>query len=155
MRYPAFPLSRKIIYLINFITSRHSSPSRASLPTGRLWPQWEMGLCPAAMLDLSDGALIPETKSPTVLPLEMTQFATEAVNRWQLSFPARSLKSMPAMYFLTAGSYSPARRGEKPRHLPALFPPPLYIYLFITKEKVCVCYPKLISLVLSFYVLSS
>lgn len=65
----------------------------------------------------------------------MTQFATEAVNRQQLSLPSWSLKSMPAMYFLTAGNYSPAHQGEKTRHLPALFRLLLYIYLFIVREK--------------------
>lgn len=51
--------------------------------------------------------------------------------------------------------YSLALQGEEPKHLLVLFWLLLYIYLFITREKVHVFYTELICLVLSFYVLSS
>lgn len=62
---------------------------------------------------------------------------------------------MPAMYFLTAGQLQPCTpRREDEAFACFIFLAVIYLFVYC-KGKVHVFYTKLISLVLSFYVLSS
>lgn len=56
------------------------------------------------------------------------------MNRQRPSFPVWRPKSHSDGF--SSSSYSPALQEEEPKHLPGLFWLLLYIYLFITREKV-------------------
>lgn len=157
MRYPAFPLSTKIIYLINFITSRHSLPSRFSSLAGWSRPQHKLGVLPTAMLDLCiwrGGSNFRDKISYSTTP------GNDPICHWGCE-QTTTLTAIMELKVNASDVFSYSRQLQPctPRREDeafACFISLAVIYLFVyCKGKVHVFYTKLISLVLSFYVLSS